>query len=494
MAEYSEDGILDAMSSTGKSAEVFLVNIDAAKKALLQEKREYRSSVKRLLAVYKKHLNIKRKLEVKTSSRKSSRITRSEDDVKYAVTAVLESQNRAYDILKRAEEESNGLFDYYFGMGKSRLAKKENNKFDRYSMKEEKELEKIGYPVRTIIDNYSQNKKAQKEEERYQRESSQQPRAYDPYEDRGAQYFDSRYFEPRYHVPPPQPIYYDPYAYRQSVNISPVHLDVTPIVEECVKEVMDRFIKTIDQHLEKYQPIVTNSTAPTQTETDTSDKEAALSVVAEQESFVVDKLSELVENLKVIMQNIDSIGAANLEIINKNKEISELEKGVNDMQRTMLREMQGIQVKQKLLNQEQDALTEQQELAHARQAIVAENQSQLSASIEAVEKQIEQLLETHKKCEADIKDSIHNQKAIIQSGFKNTEMQTELSQKQIELAALIKQSAAAHKQAAKTQKSPTQRKSASEPKDDSAKTQTADSDSTEATVLEESREEKSTNQ
>ena len=441
-----------------KSAEVFLVNIEAGKRALVQEKAEYRDAVKKLISVHKKYLSVKRKCDGKSTTRKSSRLARAEDDVRLAVNLTEECEKRAINLLKKNEQECNALFDYYFKNGKQRLAKKENDKFDKYYLKEEAEIKRIGFQAKDIMELFSENKNERKDRRtadnsaEYRQNQNQRSDYYRP-ENNNYGYPPPRDYEagaPCY--PPYPPRYYDPYAYRQSVNISPVNLDVTGIVEEAVKETMDKFVATLEKRLEAYE----NDVLKPALEKVTNQVPVIPPEVIELEkkgSEAVAKISELVAQIDGLMQSANDLGRA-----------------INDMQRNELREMQGLQVKQKLINQEQDALAEEQELARQRQEIVAENQNKLNEQIGSLLEAVDGLVKTHAENEATLKATLSAQKSTVQGVSKSLEVQKELSARQIEFAASVREALSAQKYAEKALKNPTPRKKVQPSAEESDKT------------------------
>lgn len=424
-----------------KSAEVFLINIDAGKKALVQEKAEFRDAVKRLVSVHKKYLNVKRKYDAKSSTRKSSRLSRAEEEVRLAVSVVEESERRAINLLKKNEQECNALFDYYFKNGKQRLAKKENDKFDKYYIKEEAEIKRIGFPAKDIIEFFSEDKIEKKERpvsDEYTEPKSRSSARPGPQFNYGYPPPDFDMGEPYY--PPYPPRYYDPYSYRQSVNISPVNLDVSAVVEDAVRETMDKFVKTLEKRLEPYGQNAENPVAE-RVDASIAVAEADIAAAAQKGSEALERISDVVARLEGVVQSVNDLGRA-----------------INDMQRTAVRDMQGVQVKQKLVNQEQYALTEEQELARQRQEIVAENQKNLNEEIASILERVEGLLKIHAENETALKAALAAQKSTTQGAAKSLELQKELSEKQIALSLAVRESVSAQKQAEKALKGPASRK------------------------------------
>ena len=162
-----------------------------------------------------------------------------------------------------------------------------------------------------------------------------------------------------------------------SVNVAPVTIDVTPIVERAISAAMQKLSSGMDRRLEEYvsninlptvNSVATSPAVPTAADTGAiSDavKNAGANAelgkhVLEEEQYIFEKLTAMCEQLKTLLNGIADMSAAYLEIAAKQKEVAELQKQTNDMQRHTMREQQGVQVNQKLVNKEQiDLVTEQ---------------------------------------------------------------------------------------------------------------------------------------
>lgn len=496
MAERMSDELYTAQNGgdAPRSADTMLMNIDAAKSALKQSKAEYRSAVKNLLSVERKYQQARENAELKSTRKRKARLIEAEEKLKLAVHTARTAQKRAFGLLAATQKESHALCDLYYSEGRGRLAKKQNARFDKFYFGEERELKLIGEEAVSIISRF-----APPEEEKINRRGEQPQR-----ERQGAQ-------------PPRQEARMDPYMYRQSVTISPVSIDLSPLIEEAVKETMAKFVSTIEERVDAYikenysKPVTepapvceapVTEAAPSLTEatvsveatpvadaapvensepSDATPIEAAapeaaeptaevtpaqamaLEVVANEEGFVLKKLSELLEGLKAVMKEADELNAACAEISIKQREAMELQKNINEAQRVALREMQGVQVKQKLINGEQDALIEEQEMAVARQAVVLEKQKALEETISTTVEKLDSISKVSELTEATVKDIITAQKAAAAQSAKLLELQLELTAKQQELALRQKEALSAQKKLEK-QASPRKQADASDKK------------------------------
>ena len=301
---------------------------------------------------------------------------------------------------------------------------------------------------------------------------------------------------------PPYPPYYMPPYYipqqpqQQSVEIAPMTIDVSRMVEEAMGMVMDKFKAQIEKRIEAAVsemnieiPAPTVTAAPVvQTPTDTSapadapDAQeqqnapeapsvatAALQQVYEDESFVSEKLSALVENIKKLAAQMTELGAACMQISNQQKDATELQRKINDMQRAALREIQGVQATQKVINADQMALSEEQAVileeekaTLENQRIVAEAQKNMADIQRTVIDTQATIDESMKELIRSQKDIINSQQSLMNANLKNIDLARELTERQADLNAKQKEAMSEHKRLARGTKP---RKKA-EPKND----------------------------
>lgn len=293
-----------------KTPEALLINIDAAKSTLKQEKNEYRIAVKNLISVEKKYQSAKLGAESRASRKRKARLVEAEERLKSAVQSVRTAEKRTLGVLSAAQKENDMLCELYQSYGKARQARKQNNAFDKFYLNEERNIKRIGEEVAGIIAEFlgaseqpKQQKKSDPTPERQQKPPSQPPRQdmpprtpaneppryerregsyYDrPYDRHDGPYYDryyqdrphhDRYYPERYDRPPFYPdTRVDPFIYRQNVTISPVSVDLSPLIEEAVKETMAKFVATIEQRVDAYiealgakMPAVENKEAETE--------------------------------------------------------------------------------------------------------------------------------------------------------------------------------------------------------------------------------------
>lgn len=273
------------------------------------------------------------------------------------------------------------------------------------------------------------------------------------------------YYPPHYAYQPPH--YFDPYRAPapRGVDIAPVNIDITPMIEDAVAVAMEKFKIAIAKEIDSSLPKVPScDVAPVEASTpeaeEKKDEAAPVSHISaveegifEDEKFVSEKLVSLVSGLKELMTEISSIGAVFMNIANQQKDIAELQRKINDMQRALTRELQGVQVNQKVIAQDQVAVAEEQALVLEEQKANLEAQKLISAAQKDMAQMQSAVIETQNALEDAMrgvirsqKDIISQQQALINGSAKNAELQKDLAEKQAELNAMQKEIASQHKQ------------------------------------------------
>ena len=483
------------------SAEALLINVDAAKAALKQEKGEYRLAVKNLLSNEKKYQSARDAADEKPSRKRKVRLAEAEERLKLSARAVKAEERRALELLNAAQKENKALCELYQNEGRAKLARKQSARFDKFYLDEENEIRRIGEGAAPIIARYASPDEEARRQRREAPADNRQPQRQDipprydrPYP-RSAEY--DRYY-------PERPAHYgdvrvDPFMYRQNVTISPVSVDLSPLIEEAVRETMAKFVSTIEERVDAYiasfskgveaientdapadEPIINETPVAESTETAASEcvaeateaateaveTEADLQPVAQieeaateptvpavseleeivcEERRALDKLTELLEQIKNIVKDAEALSTACAEISAKQKEAMDVEKAIVDSHRTAIREMQGVQVKQKLLSGDQTAIIEEQEAQAARQAQIAEMNKALAQKLSDSAEALDGIVKLGESTEAAIKQTAGSQKALASQSAKTLELQLELTEKQQELFQRQKDAVAAQK-------------------------------------------------
>lgn len=255
---------------------------------------------------------------------------------------------------------------------------------------------------------------------------------------------------------PEQPYYYAP---QQSVEVAPMSIDVSSMVEEALALVMDKFKAQIDARIESaVGNMQFNIPAAQSVSSGDASAEAPEQVYAG-ELFVSEKLGALMENVKNLANQITELGAACMQIANQQKDAAELQRKINDMQRSVLRDIQGVQANQKVINADQMAISEEQVVILEEQKATLENQRIVAEAQKNMAEIQQTVMDTQAAIDAAMKDVIRTQKDIINSqqtimngNAKNIELARELTEKQAELNTKQREALSEHKRIVRTVK------------------------------------------
>ena len=267
----------------------------------------------------------------------------------------------------------------------------------------------------------------------------------------------SVYATPPYYLPPD-------YAYRpyqpQGVNIAPMSIDISPIVENAVSEAMEKFKAALGKRVDDAGDAIPKIQEGAGTVPIISEKVASMEeAVAENEQYILEKLASLTENLKKMSDEMTELGAAYMQLANKQKDAVELQRRINDMQRTLSRELQGVQATQKVINQDQaDVSAAQAELTEHQRANV-ENHKLICESQEGIVELEKTIIDTQSVIEESVRNLLGSQKeiiaaqqAVMNANLKNVDLQRELIEKQSEVTNLQKTVISEYKQVSRAQK------------------------------------------
>lgn len=255
----------------------------------------------------------------------------------------------------------------------------------------------------------------------------------------------------------------------QGINLAPISIDISATVERAVNKAMDKFSAALERKINEYfknyelkLPTVAVPGVPIST----AAKESAelQAKLADDESYLLDKLKGLVEVIKGLNNSIVGISTAFSALDAKFNEIAELQNQVNDMQRHTMREQQGVQVNQRIISKEQLSVTEEQALLMDSQKNTLEEQKHLSGEQSAVVKTQQAIVETQASLEDAMKAVMDEQKRIISAqqqiisdNAKSLQLSGELADKQRGVAEGQRELIAAQKQMAKEQKGAAER-------------------------------------
>ncbi len=193
----------------------------------------------------------------------------------------------------------------------------------------------------------------------------------------------------------------------------PIRIDISSHVERAIGIAMDKLAVSLDKRIEAYFASYVPNIPVTGGAAAGSEIVALTGKVADDEKALLEKLTGIVEILKKLNTDMASISAAYNLMDAKNREIIELQKESNDMQRHTLREQQGVQVNQRVVNTDQLKITEAQVAMISAQKKAAEEQARLLSRQTTVSETQRAVLDTQASLEEAMKAVIAEQKKII---------------------------------------------------------------------------------
>ena len=237
-----------------------------------------------------------------------------------------------------------------------------------------------------------------------------------------------------------------------SVNVAPVTIDISPMVEKAIASAMDKLNAGFERKIAEFYANLQLPTAPAQEQiTQHAPADEALSpdadtlkqvhssisvnneleeYVLDEEKHIFDKLKNLCSSIQNLLDEMTAVSAEYLNVATKQKEVAELQKQVNDMQRYTLREQQGVQVNQRVVSKDQTEIVAAQTLVVEQQQLLAEQQAAVANAQRAMadtQKAVTETQSTIDKAMKSVLDSqrnlISSQQSIIQSNAKNVEAQ-----------------------------------------------------------------------
>ncbi len=142
-----------------------------------------------------------------------------------------------------------------------------------------------------------------------------------------------------------------------SVNIAPITLDVSKIVERAISAAMEKLRIGMEKKIEEYIATLVIPTPPTAPTPDNSGATLgagadALNTVAEYEEQIAKKIADICTTLKGIVDGLVGISATASELGEKQQQLAALQKQINEMQRQAVRDQQGVSVNQRLISEE----------------------------------------------------------------------------------------------------------------------------------------------
>ena len=212
---------------------------------------------------------------------------------------------------------------------------------------------------------------------------------------------------------------YNPY--QPNVNVAPVSIDISPIVENAVKSAVAKLSVAleakIDAFISGFDMSALKNVSPSAPATQAGGASDAIvnmaSRVSEEESAVLNKLVSILEGLKIAAESLTALTDSCGELVEKQRVANDATRRVNDMQRALSRELQGVQASQKVISDDQMAVSKGQNLVLEHQKTVLERQNAISESQMAMNDTLKAISDNHKRLEKSIRQSQAQKEARI---------------------------------------------------------------------------------
>jgi len=448
--------------------------------------KQYKGQVAELVAMDKKLSSLQEKADRNASGKLADKI----DALGLEYVAAYKKCVSALDVINKEIEKANVLFvklsDYYASVGNRRSAKRVRASLDKFEKDNARSLEPAVEAMNSISGiEYikAMDREPKRQEPKPTVQTSRVTEEPKP-ESRPAPEQSVPASEPprRESAPPPPPRhanpYYDPYRtpYYQpmpSFNIAPISIDVNRAVESAVDSFVALFEERVGKYLEtklaslKLDPSddvsAESEVAKTPSEETLeapSDAEVAVAArIAEDEAVALDKLASILEGMKGLMAGIGELGEAYSVLEEKQRAAIESAKALSDMQRTLARELQGIQATQKVIStdqlatgEEQAVIFEQQKTALAAQSELSELQSKLTADQLEIMKKQESVDERIGELVASLSSVSEREEDMERGSARLLDMQKNLSERQSELTELQREALLQQKRILRSQR------------------------------------------
>ncbi len=361
-------------------------DIKAAKKGALGAIKTYKADMKDELREYKRLSRVvndaysaydkaRDLVSRRPGTKNEKRLSRAEESYRFARSEFERARVRINNILASVEREYSKLMDTYRARGNMKAAERAHIEHEEYRES-----------VLSALDKSDTLKPAPQPKE-------ETPALDAPELD--AQKMPARDTESPVTQTPPQ----KPAAVTStvtSVTVAPVTIDITPIVERAIDSFIERLDIGLARRLEEYTgalelPRVSENTVnivpvPATTAPDGGAVTELGAELLEEEEHIAEKLRTMCSSISTLLDELTSLSSAYHDISLKCRELAEIQRTLNDMQRHTAREMKGVQVNQKLVADEQAELiaaetlvVESQRELIERERAVADMQKELTA-------------------------------------------------------------------------------------------------------------------
>lgn len=370
-------------------------SLNHAKSSLTQSYKSCKSQAKPI----KKAFDAWQKAQVKAdASPQKLKVQLKADELCDSFEAILKGGYAAYKNYKKCVEDINESYSRLIDLeGKRSQKRKLENACEKFKQEEEKKIASLD-AIYGIYKDYAEPAGEQKNTEPKKEELA--PKS----EPSNQSFRQPVYTPPAYQYTP----------YQQPVNIAPVSIDISHIVENAVKNAMDKFSEAFNARANGF--IASMPSADANTDAAVSGTVLGMAEkVADDERFVLDKLVSLLESLKEASDKLTELTASSQELLEKQKTASESARRVNDMQRSLSRELQGVQANQKIITQDQMSVTEEQHVVFEHQKAALERQGIISEAQKAMSDTQITVMENQKLLEKAMRELLNTQKSNVTS-------------------------------------------------------------------------------
>ncbi len=304
----------------------------------------------------------------------------------------------------------------------------------------------------------------------------------------------------------PMPCAYPYPPERPSFRIAPVTIDISREISKAVECAMDKFSAALENRLSDYainlpavggnvnfdisdtvnealQSMAENVDAKIAVITEKLDDVSKNSNVAnmeafghayqlaeqvsDDENFIMNKLTDMLENIKTLNEKMVELSAAQMEIAEKQQQVVDLQRQTNDVQRYTLREQEGIQVNQKVIGKDQIAVIEKQAVIAEEQKNIAGIQAEIIEAQKVTAADQKAILDSQTAIEGDMKAMLkeqenfnNNQREILKGSAQNYDIQQEIASLQVEITNAQKDVIGNQKQILRDQKAVSEKQKA----------------------------------
>ncbi len=452
--------------------------IEALTAELPYEIKQLRILVSEFLKKDKKFTSLKMAADRKANAKSADRV----DSFKKAYINSYKRCRMAFETINRETDEVNSLYiklaDHYATLGNRRDEKRIMREASKFENLQRKRLEPIEEAMNSASEIESLNnelssqtsKKSEFERKKTitsdifneEKRREEPPRA----QDRRYQQAPNYYQPPLYYQAP----VYDPYRMQPpiypsapSYNIAPITVDVNRAVDSAMARFQNLFEEKMEEFLDSYDMPELNSKVSADSEENNFSAVLA-EKIADNEAFTVEKLASLTEKLNGLLLEIGTLSETYVKLEEKTKLAVESGRSLNEMQRALSRELQGIQATQKVINADQMKTTEEQAVIVEHQKIASAQSSEVFNSQKALAEEFASLINTQNVLREAMQgiitsqnEIINEQQAIIRANLKTQDTQKSLTERQTQLTEMQKDAMAALKKLTRAQKSVNER-------------------------------------